>query len=107
MKMSMVTLLLYWLIAACSKSGSSAPDPVTPPVDNRPVQYGTPFTQVPDSKDAVIYQVNMRAFSTTGNFKGVQARLDSIRALGVNVLYLMPVYPVGVVNSVNSPYCVK
>ena len=49
----------------------------------------------------------MRAFSTQSNFQGVIARLDSIKALGINVIYLMPIYPVGAVKSVNSPYCVK
>lgn len=71
------------------------------------VQYGTPFANVPDRQDAVIYQVNMRAFSTQSNFQGVIARLDSIKALGVNVIYLMPIYPVGTVKSVNSPYSVR
>ena len=49
----------------------------------------------------------MRAFGSGGNFAGVMARLDSIKALGANVLYLMPIHPVGTVRSVNSPYCVK
>lgn len=71
------------------------------------VQYGKPFQKVPDSRDVTIYQVNMRTFSKEGNFKGVIARLDSIKALGANVIYLMPIYPVGVVNSVNSPYCIR
>jgi glycosidase len=71
------------------------------------VQYGTPFPGVPDRQDAVIYQVNMRAFSAPSNFQGVVARLDSIKSLGVNVVYLMPIHPVGTVNSVNSPYSVK
>ncbi|RYZ24069.1 MAG: hypothetical protein EOO16_02480 [Chitinophagaceae bacterium] len=71
------------------------------------VQYGTPFQAVPDRRDAVIYQVNMRAFSSSRNFQGVIARLDSIKALGVNVVYLMPIFPVGTVNSVNSPYAVR
>ncbi len=71
------------------------------------VQYGVPFANVPQREDAIIYQVNTRAFSTQGNFQGVIARLDSIKALGVNVIYLMPINPVGSVNSVNSPYCVR
>ena len=71
------------------------------------VQYGTPFANVPDRQDASIYQVNMRAFSASSNFQGVIARLDAIKALGVNVIYLMPIYPIGSVNSVNSPYAVK
>ena len=69
-------------------------------------QWGTPYTGVPDPRDAVIYQVNMRVFSPTRNFQGVIARLDSIRALGVNVLYLC-LYPVGVLKSIDSPYCIS
>ncbi|WEK36991.1 MAG: alpha-amylase family glycosyl hydrolase [Candidatus Pseudobacter hemicellulosilyticus] len=104
MRTIMWTILLSWLLLGCSKD---SPAPFEPPVDNGPEQYGTPFARVPDPEDASIYQVNLRAFSKEANFKGVQDRLDAIRALGVNVLYLMPVFPVGTVNSVNSPYCVK
>ena len=49
----------------------------------------------------------MRAFSSTRNFQGVIDRLDSIKALGVNVIYLMPTYPVGVLKAINSLYCIK
>ncbi len=70
-------------------------------------QYGRPFANVPDTRDVTLYQVNMRVFSKDGNFKGVLARLDSIRALGINVVYLMPIYPVGIVKTSNSPYCVR
>lgn len=72
-----------------------------------PVQYGKPFSGVPDREDVTMYQVNTRAFSKDGNFKGVTARLDSIKALGINVIYLMPVFPVGVLKSANSPYSTK
>src|SRR5687768_3655717 len=70
-------------------------------------QYGTPFKNVPDRQDVTIYQVNMRVFSKEGNFQGVIARLDSIKALEANVIYLMPHYPVGKVRSSNSPYCIQ
>lgn len=70
-------------------------------------QYGKPFKNVPDRRDVTLYQVNMRVFSKEGNFKGVTARLDSIKALGANVIYLMPHYPVGKVRSSNSPYCIQ
>ncbi len=71
-----------------------------------PPQYGTPFAGVPDPRDASIYQVNLRAFSEKG-FQGVTERLDNIAALGVNILYLMPCTPVGIVKTANSPYCVR
>ncbi len=96
-----------FLLAAalsCSKGGQ----PSSPaPVNTTPTQYGTPFSGVPNPDDAVIYQVNLRAFSSTGNLAGVTARLDSMKALGVNVVYLMPIYPVGALKSINSPYCIQ
>lgn len=108
MKKQILLIVAGWLLISCSKKNSPTGTPTPPPTpDPGPQQYGTPFTQVPDAENAVIYQVNMRSFSSTHDFAGVQARLDSIRALGVNVLYLMPVYPVGTLNAVNSPYCVK
>lgn len=70
-------------------------------------QYGKPYKGVPDKRDVTIYQVNMRTFSKEGNFKGVIARLDSIKALGANVVYLLPIHPVGILKTANSPYCVK
>jgi len=77
------------------------------PIDVYPTQYGTPFTSVPDAPDAVIYQVNMRCFSSSRNFQGVILRLDSIKKLGVNVIYLLPTYPIGRLKAFNSPYCIK
>lgn len=76
-------------------------------IEKNPKQYGKPFTKVPDPRDVTLYQVNIRAFSAKGNFKGVLERLDSIKALGVNVIYLMPIYPVGILKTSNSPYCVR
>ena len=109
------TIFLYILFAAslsqfgCGKKNpdASLPPPPASVTDSTPAQYGTPFPDVPKRQDATIYQVNIRAFSPAGNFAGVTARLDSIKALGVNVIYLMPIYPIGSVESVNSPYCVK
>jgi glycosidase len=72
-----------------------------------PPQYGKPYSGVPDTRDVTMYQVNTRSFSAGGNFKGVTARLDSIKALGINVIYLMPIYPVGILKASNSPYATK
>jgi glycosidase len=83
-------------------------DPMTiqPTDPSGPVQYETPFAAVPNTPDIVMYEINERAFSPTGNFAGILPRLDSIKALGVNVLWLMPIHPIGVTKTVNSPYCV-
>ncbi len=108
-------LMLMASISSCSKGGS-VPAPVVPvpvippPAYTDPVAYGTPFSNVPDQKDIVMYEINIRSFSQSGNFQGVVNRLDSIKALGVNVIWLMPTYPVGVLKAVpplGSPYAVK
>lgn len=110
LKRIVVFLVLLITLGACKDD----PVVIDPPIIEPPVvvntdsaQYGTPFANVPDARDAVIYQVNMRSFSNNRNFQGVIARLDSIRALGVNVIYLMPIFPVGALKSINSPYCIK
>ncbi|RYE16658.1 MAG: alpha-amylase, partial [Sphingobacteriales bacterium] len=75
-----------------------------------PAAYGTPFASVPDTKDAVIYEVNLRAFSNEANLKGLENRLDELKDLGVNVIWLMPIYPVGIIKSaggLGSPYAVR
>ena len=77
-----------------------------------PAQYGTPFAAVPNPMDVNLYQVNIRPFSSGSNLAGVTARLDQIKAVGTNVVYLMPVYPVGTdakskIASSTSPYSIK
>ena len=45
--------------------------------------------------DSVVYEVNIRQFSPEGTFKGVEAQLPRLKALGVDVLWLMPMYKIG------------
>ncbi len=104
-KLFVVILSLIFL--SCSKTDIAVNPVITPALGPDPAQYGTPYANVPSSKDAVIYQVNIRAFSATGNLQGVTARLDSIKSLGANIVYLMPIYPVGILKGINSPYAVK
>lgn len=62
------------------------------------------------SSHAVIYQVNTRQFSTSGDFKGVIAGLSHIKALGADIVWLMPIHPIGDKHrkgELGSPYAVK
>ncbi|GLB49000.1 alpha-amylase family glycosyl hydrolase [Neptunitalea lumnitzerae] len=70
-------------------------------------QYGETFTNMPSKEDAIIYQVNITSFSDEGTLNAVTANLQHIKNLGANVVYLMPIYPIGEVNSIGSPYSVK
>lgn len=61
-------------------------------------------------KDAVIYQIWERAYSQKGDFNSITNDLDRIKDLGVDVLWLMPVHPIGQVKkkgTVGSPYAVR
>lgn len=103
-------LLIAFAFISCSSSDDNPnPDP-TPNPDSGYQQYGEPFANMPKSSDAIIYQVNIRAFSSEGTLKAVEKRLDSIKKLGTNVVYLMPIYPVGQLKKsgkLGSPYSVK
>eukprot|EP01137_Pigoraptor_chileana_P018988 Opistho-2@79351 len=106
-KLSKIAVVLsFVLIGFGCKGTEPAPTPiVTEPSTVK--QYDTPFTNVPQTADILMYEVNLSAFSATGNLKGVQSRLDSVKNLGVNVLWLMPIYPIGELKGVGSPYAVK
>ncbi|HOY04661.1 MAG TPA: alpha-amylase family glycosyl hydrolase [Saprospiraceae bacterium] len=97
--------LAVTLFSACKKEEIKFP--TIHPGESTYVQYDVPFDQVPATSDIVLYEVNLRAFSAAGNLKGVEARLDSIKNLGVNVVWLMPIYPIGELNAIGSPYAVK
>ncbi|HEY9282020.1 MAG TPA: alpha-amylase family glycosyl hydrolase [Pyrinomonadaceae bacterium] len=61
-------------------------------------------------RDAVIYEIYPRAFSAEGNFAGVTAQLDRLRELGVTILWLMPIHPLGQEKkkgTIGSPYAVR
>jgi alpha-amylase len=45
-------------------------------------------------KNAVVYQVNVRQFSKDGNLKAVENDLNRIKNLGVDILWLMPIFPI-------------
>jgi glycosidase len=94
------------LLTGLAWTGSAAAQAPAKPVKD-PAPYGKPFAGVPDGRNATIYQVNMRGFSKEGNFKAVTARLDSIKTLGANVVYLMPIFPIGKLRAVDSPFAVQ
>lgn len=62
------------------------------------------------SKNAVIYQLNTRQFSEEGTFRAAARELTRLKALGVDIVWLMPIHEIGVKNrkgSLGSPYAVK
>ena len=48
------------------------------------------------AQNAVVYEVNVRQFSESGNISGVTQQLERLKSLGVDILWLMPLHPIGV-----------
>jgi glycosidase len=58
----------------------------------------------------VVYEIFPRVFSAEGNFNGITAQLDRLKELGVNILWLMPIHPIGQEKkkgTIGSPYAVR
>src|SRR6187402_1557348 len=105
--MKLYSKIVFLLLAIAILVSCSASDDKSISNPNNYEQYGNAFTAMPKSEDAIIYQVNIRAFSAEGTLNGVKAKLSDIRDLGANVIYLMPIYPVGTLNAaggLGSPY---
>ena len=72
-----------------------------------------PYVQLkhPDwAESAVIYQVNIRQFTPEGTFNAFKAHLPRIKALGADILWLMPIHPIGAEKrkgGLGSPYAVQ
>jgi glycosidase len=77
-----------------------------PDVSKSAARAGTPAWV----RDGVIYEIYPRNFSERGNFEGVTAELDRLKDLGVNILWLMPIHPIGQERKkgpIGSPYAVR
>jgi len=62
------------------------------------------------SRDAVIYQINTRQFTPEGTFKAAEKQLPRLQAMGVDILWVMPIHPIGERNrkgTLGSPYSVR
>lgn len=45
--------------------------------------------------NATIYEVNLRQFTPEGTFRAFEAHLPRLAAMGVSIVWLMPVHPIG------------
>lgn len=79
--------------ASCSdKKPTPRPSgPLVPFAFNLPVHPGW-------TKNAVIYEVNIRQYTPEGTFTAFVKELPRIKALGVDIIWIMPVQPIGKVN---------
>ncbi|MBQ8366679.1 MAG: alpha-amylase [Alistipes sp.] len=48
------------------------------------------------SYSAVLYELNIRQFTPAGTFNAATERLPFLRSIGVDAIWLMPIYPIGI-----------
>jgi glycosidase len=64
----------------------------------------------PALRNLIIYSIYVRAHSAQGTFDGVTRDLDRIKSMGVDVIWLMPIHPIGELNkkgSLGCPYSIR
>ena len=63
-----------------------------------------------NSYDAIIYEVNIRQYTPDGTFNAFAQHLPRLKDLGVDILWIMPIYPIGELErkgSLGSYYAIK
>lgn len=72
--------------------------------------FGQNFTPPEWSYDKAIYEVNIRQFTEEGNFKTFEKHLPRLKQLGADILWFMPIHPIGEKNrkgTLGSYYSVR
>ena len=96
MKKSMIQFLIFAFVAVTIAVSFWACQPKA-----TETVVAAPFSEVitPDwAKNAVIYEVNIRQFTPEGTFNAFAEHLPRLKNLGVDVLWLMPIFPIGELN---------
>jgi cyclomaltodextrinase / maltogenic alpha-amylase / neopullulanase len=47
------------------------------------------------SRNATIYEVNIRQYTPEGTFKAFESHLPRLKAMGIDIIWLMPIHPIG------------
>ena len=84
-KHSLFILLVAITIISCKQTVEIA--------QNTAVEASS-FTLPDWAKNAVIYEVNTRQFTPEGTFNGLINHLDRLDEMGIDILWLMPIYPI-------------
>jgi len=98
-RLALVATCLALLAAACRPAARPAAGPLP--------------TLAPDTSwvtRSALYEIFVRDFSPSGNLQGVTAGLDRIQAAGADVIWLMPIQPLGVLrrkDPLGSPYSLR
>ncbi len=103
LKRAGLLVMILALILYCQKQHGDA----SPLKDYHHHQLAPP---PPWAQHGVLYELYFRAFTPEGTIRAAIPRLNELKDLGVDIIWLMPVYPIGEKGrkgSAGSPYAVK
>ncbi len=105
MKKIISCLVAITMLLACNQTpkDTAVATVATPQV----VETATTTAALPPMHDAVlenavIYEANIRQYSTEGTFSAFTKDIPSLKQLGVKILWLMPIYPISTTKSKGS-----
>ncbi|PWJ40144.1 alpha-amylase family glycosyl hydrolase [Sediminitomix flava] len=93
-------------LASCQLQGQDKPS-------NQNPYEASPYVKLehPEwSKNATIYEANIRQFTEEGTFKAFEEHLPRLKKMGIDIIWLMPIHPIGEKNrkgELGSYYAVK
>ncbi|MBN2774562.1 MAG: alpha-glucosidase C-terminal domain-containing protein [Prolixibacteraceae bacterium] len=79
-------LFVLFLVVSCNQAGK---DTTVQKVVENPLIW---------SEDAVMYEVNVRQYTPEGTFNAFAEHLPRLKKLGVEILWFMPIHPIGIKN---------
>jgi len=105
MKNLFTIALLFFVLYSCHSGNNNnrSSDPYTP----------KPYVEIkhPEwTKNATIYEVNVRQYTNEGTFKAFEPQLSHLKEMGIDIIWLMPIHPIGVEKrkgTLGSEYSVK
>jgi len=95
MKNILTFTLISLLLVACS---NNQPQLVESTNQENIAPVSQELKHVEWSKNATIYEANIRQMTPEGTFKALEAKLSEIKDLGIEIIWLMPIQPIGELN---------
>ncbi len=105
-----VMIALTLILAGCSRNNNSNRVASGTEADCYTPKPYVELTHPEWSKNATIYEANIRQFSTEGTFKAFEKHLPRLKEMGIDIIWLMPINPIGLKNrkgKLGSYYSVK
>ncbi len=96
---------------SCANNNSDSADVATTDTTAVVADLDNYVKTVPEwSKNSTMYEINLRQYSEEGSLKKFEESLPRLKELGVDILWFMPIHPIGEKNrkgTMGSPYSVK